>query len=90
MQHTNEYNESIKAMLDGLGIKCAIVEGYLTVDRTSMVQNASPGGIDGEDEAYRCVLELIREHVSAINSKTWIAWTGRTDDWLIPDVYIKD
>ena len=92
---TTELNDSIIEYLNGLGILCDILKmsscggiesGVVTINRTSMCGYDLCHGLDEED-CYKMVLELIREHFS--DPIYWIVYSGKTDDDYYLEVYIR-
>jgi hypothetical protein len=68
-------------MLGELGIQAGLENGYLTVNRTSMVQFSNSR--EGEQGAYDEVLSFLQEEFPEYR----VSWGGRTDEHLLAIFY---
>ncbi len=86
MKYIFDYNKKVSEFLSSLGIENTIgKDGYLEVDRTSMVQNA--GKFKDEEDSYKFVLQMVRDYLNDEN--LYLCWGGRTDIVYGLEVYQK-
>lgn len=78
MIETTRFNPLITNALKEMGVKFdENEEGFITVDRTSMVQIFPD---NDEFASYTHTMDLIKSVLS--NSECYVSWQGRTDEWL--------
>ncbi len=80
MIETTKFNPLITKALTDMGVKFEeSKDGFITVDRTSMVR-AFPHG--DEFKSYESTMDLIKTVLPTDRKECFISWSGRTDEWL--------